>query len=519
MKIAWFSGGCGRALLHGKLIPNRKLRLQNKVISRHFFRNIIHPVADNTPGWNITGLGRTPWLSTGWVLILAAVLAIFEGYFIISDNLPIAVGLALMPAVVLFVNYPFAALIFWLLATPFLQNTTSDQSRTIYWIVYRALPLLALCSTLLVNRLRSDNNSLRLRIGKDGLAMVVFLGWVLVNIFWYHPSGYLSHAYTLYDQSFVPFCLYWWVRITAPNEKDLNRLIPGFIVLVIFEVAVGLVSWVRPGILPSDWVGYTSERTIGTLRFVHAYSLTLLLFSLLLFQTAMNRKSKATRLTLLCVVGVGVAGIFLFFARCLARWDSRLGRGFFLYPKSVFRLTVVLLILMAILGSTVLYKEMTFAEERLNSEQTAKVRLVIWDAGMQMIQLKPFLGWGYGDYSLYAGKFQRRILDTTATKQHASHNTFISFAAELGVPGLLLYLFPAMLWLVQSFKMRQHLPQTGFWSQKLLIIFWLFLIAHSIVSFFSDIRTSTYGISLWWVTLGLIATMVDPYRAHDGRTA
>ena len=134
-----------------------------------------------------------------------------------------------------------------------------------------------------------------------------------------------------------------------------------------------------------------------------------------------------------------------------------------------------------------------------------------------MIQLKPFWGWGYGDYRLYAGQFQRKVADVMATQSYASHNAFISYAAEIGMPGLLLYLFPAMWWLALSYQRRQHLPQAGFWSQKLLILFWLMILAYSTTSFFSDTRVSPYALSLWWVSLGLIATLIDPFRAYNQR--
>jgi O-antigen ligase len=339
-----------------------------------------------------------------------------------------------------------------------------------------------------------------------------------MNIFWNHPSGNTPYIYTLYDQSFVPFCLYWWIRFSVPNEQDLKRLIPLAFFLVIFEVGVGFISWLRPEMLPRVWVGTTSGRTIGTLSFVHAYSLTIIFFTLLLFQAAMNQKSTITRVIMLVTVGIGITGVFLSFSRGVwlagvAVWVGLL----YLYRKHILRLTILLLIIISIFGSTVLYKEMVYAKERLNSEQTALVRFVIWDAGMQMIKLKPIWGWGYGDYKLYAGQFQRILFSTEATKQHASHNTFISFAAELGVPGLLLYLFPAVWCLGLSLKKWRYLPQTGFWSRKLLLIFWLFLLAYCIVIFFSDIRTSTYGLSLWWMVLGWIAVMVDPFHSLTGR--
>ncbi|PWB49903.1 MAG: hypothetical protein C3F13_17890 [Anaerolineales bacterium] len=488
---------------------------------RQLFRNTIPPIVEEALGWNITGSMATPWLSIAFLVALEIGFGLVLAKFISNGAWLYALVLVLLvPAAILFYKNPFTVFIIWLLATPFLMTTTTSQLRMLYWLVYRALPPLAVCATLIANQLRPANNRLRFRLGLDSLVMVIFLGWVVLNIYWYHPSDYLPYLYLLYDMTFVPFCLYWWIRFAAPVEQDLKRLVPGAFILVLFEVAVGLLSWLEPGMLPRAWVGYASNRTIGTLGYYTTYSLTLVFFSLLLFQAAMHQKSRTARLALLCAAGIGAAGVLFSFSRGCWLGGVAAGVGlFFLYPKPVLRLAAVLLIVIAILGSTVLYKQLTYADQRLNSEETAVVRLLVWDAGLQMIQHKPFWGWGYGDYRLYAGLFQRKVADVMSIQEqaYASHNAFISIAAELGVPGLLLYLFPAMWWLAISIKRRQQLPQAGFLSRKLLIIFWLVILAFSTTSFFSDIRVSPYALSLWWVSLGLIATLVEPFRLIDGQ--
>lgn len=485
------------------------------MISRRFFKSIELSIVDRAPGWGLGGFRPSAWLITTFILGLAMLLGLMLAYLIASGRWSYAAALVfILPAAAVFRSYPFAAYIFWMLAVPFLQTTTTSQTRQMYWLVYRALPLLAVGYTLLANRLRTENR-LRFRFGPDSVAMIGFLGWVLVNIAWYHPQDYLPYVYTLYDQSVVPFCMYWWIRSAAPGEKDLKRLLPVAFFLVVFEVLLGVATWLRPDLVPREWV-VTRARTSGTLGSYTAYSLTLVFFSLLLFQSAMHQRSKIARLATLLAVGMGVVGVFLSFSR--GCWLGGVIAGawlLYLYPKSMLRLLLIVLVVMAILGSTVLYQQIAFAEERLNSEQTALVRLIIWDAGLQMIQIKPLLGWGYGDYRLYAGQFQERIANVVATKEHASHNTFISFAAELGLPGLLLYLFPAVWWLALALRRWRHLPHAGFWSWKLLAVFWMVIVTHSITSFFSDTRVSGYSLSLWWVALGWIAVLLDPVGPQD----
>ncbi len=37
------------------------------------------------------------------------------------------------------------------------------------------------------------------------------------------------------------------------------------------------------------------------------------------------------------------------------------------------------------------------------------------------------------------------------------------------------------------------------------------LLDHIVVNFFSDMQHSTYGMGMWWITLGMIANMVEAY--------
>jgi len=132
-----------------------------------------------------------------------------------------------------------------------------------------------------------------------------------------------------------------------------------------------------------------------------------------------------------------------------------------------------------------------------------------------MIRAKPLFGWGYGDYSLYAGQFQRRVQNYVASEAHASHNAFLTVGAELGLPALFAFLFSLFWWLWLSFKVRPRMPKEGFWSRSLLVIFWLALIGHVTVTIFTAIRHSTYAQGLWWIPLGLIGNMVNCYLAAN----
>lgn len=451
-------------------------------------------------------------LPKGIPILLGLGLGILLAFFIVNEDWHLVLGLVLLvPAAILFNTYPFAGLMIWALAMPFLQTTPTQASRYVYWIIHRALPPVALAVAVLANLARVSKRRQRVRLGWAEWVMVLYLGLVVLNIFWFH-AGSTAYLYMFYDRVFVPFCLYLFVRVVAPGEVELKRLMPVAFVIVMVECVAGVLSWFAPQVLPADWLTLQGARTTGSLAYPHAYTTTLVFFSFLLFQDAMNRKPGVVRSAFLFAFGFAAVCVFISFSRGGWLGGVVAGAGLLvMYPKTMVRVAVVVLILMALLGTGVLSQQMAYARERMNSEDTAKDRLVIWDAGLQMIKAKPLFGWGYGDYSKYAGQFQRRVANYVAAYAHASHNSYIAMAAETGVPALLLFMFPVLWWLVLSVRAAPRMPQGGLWSRPLLGILWMVVVDHVVVTFFSDMRHSTYGMGIWWIALGLIASMVEAH--------
>ncbi len=458
-------------------------------------------------GWE--GFWDTVLLPLALPFLLGLGMSVMLAMMIVDKNWVVVFGLLLLvPAAVMFLRFPFVAVLLWMALMPFLEVTSSTSLRNAYWLIHRAMPVGALAIVVLSSMLGIHKRKRPVRLGPAELAMVLFLGIGVVNILYlqYKPLPYL---YWFYDRVFVPMCLYLLIRLIAPTSKDLERLLPVVFFVVIVESGVSFLIQFTPQAVPQEWLIRGTMRGTGTFGNPYTYSMSLVFSSFLLFHGAMQRKPGIVRTLYLVAFGLGVAGLLLAFSRgtWLGAIIASLGL-FFLYPKTIMRVMVILVVIMVILGTGVLSDQIDWARERLNSEETAQIRWVIWDAGLQMIAAKPLVGWGYGDYSLYAGRFQRRVMDYVAFDAHSSHNAFIRVAAELGLPALFILFFPLFWWLGQSYKVWPWIPREGFWNRSLLIIFWLTLFDHVIVTTFSDVWHSTYAQGLWWITLGLIANMV-----------
>jgi O-antigen ligase len=310
-------------------------------------------------------------------------------------------------------------------------------------------------------------------------------------------------------------CLYFIVRLTKPKEEDLKRLLPFVAFVLVSQSIIGILSWSAPQILPSAWLNRAGSRTSGSLDHYSVFTSTIMLCSILLLQSAYNHNLHRTiRLGTIFMFILGVFMIFLSFSRgsWLACCSVIIGL-FTLYPKKIMKVgTFAISVFIVLLSAGYLSQQADYAQDRFyssQSEESALSRLPVVYASLRMLEAKPLLGWGYGDFDKYDYQFQARVGDLVSPKQdHASHNLYLTILAEQGIVGFFFYLMPVVWWLVLSVKAYPKLPVEGFWSRKLLVIFWLVLLFHFIVNNFSNMRV-VYGLGLWWITLGFIGVMVS----------
>jgi O-antigen ligase len=96
----------------------------------------------------------------------------------------------------------------------------------------------------------------------------------------------------------------------------------------------------------------------------------------------------------------------------------------------------------------------------------------------------------------------------SAEKDHASHNLFLTILAEQGAIGLLCFVFPTVLWARRSFGAYGWMPMS---ERRMLAGLWVVVGAFFLVNNFSVMKSS-YGLGVWWLTLGLVASIVDRFE-------
>lgn len=456
------------------------------------------------------------------IALAAAVIvaSVIVGY-LVGAGLGLVAGVLLLalPLANWLLRRPAAAVALWLLITPFVVATDGGALRKVYWLSHRLLPVLALAIVVLAVVARINPERLpRLRWPEFAMAAYVVIGFLSVL----HTSNdALATSYQLYDRVVVPMVLYLIVRLVQPDDSQLRRVVAVFVFLLLSQTLIGVLGWVAPDFLPSAWLGRVGTRTTGSLRHPNVYGTTVLIAGLFLLHFVLNRRSRSGRQPVLVMTFV-LALVMAFMTYSRATWLAAivvLLGVVVTYPRFGLRFLVIAgLTVLALLSSGLMAGQVEMAQNRFrsqDSEQSALSRLPVIHASLQMAQARPLIGWGYGNFDRFSPEFQGRVGNfIVPEREHASHNLYLTILAEQGVVGLFLYVGPVVYWLLASRAAWGRLPAHGLISRKLLMVLWLALASQVIVNNYSNMRV-VYGLGLWWLILGMIASVVSRYRGDD----
>lgn len=460
---------------------------------------------------------RLSWL----LLLLGSALSILVAFLLVNGEWYYALGaLLILPGVILLHRYPWLALVLWLLLAPFLLHTPTMEERRLYWIIHRALPPITLGIIVVSSALKISCRKLP-KLGWLELAIGGYMILSLLSI-WLFNDDPLATTYLFYDRFIVPICLYLIVRLTIQDGASAQKLLPVVVFLFISQSMIGILSWSFPQLLPSEWLSQAGSRTTGSLVNASVYTTTLTLTGLVLLHASLISKHRLNRLTAIITFCLLAYCIFISFSR--ASWIGGivvlLGL-LYIYPQFTFKTSIVVLSVLLLSGSWLLSDQIQWAQSRIysaESERSALSRLPVYQAAYRMFLAKPLTGWGYGNFDRYDRQFQGRVADFASdNKDHSSHNLYLTTIAEQGLVGLGLYLAPIIGLSILTVKTFPQMPNYGFWSRKLLLIFWLVIISYIVVNNFSNMRV-VFGLGMWWITLGLIASMIYSQRRSKSFT-
>jgi len=424
-----------------------------------------------------------------------------------------------------------AVIIVWMVILVLFPSHEHGVGRDLYRLVHYLLMPTFLGITLSFHKLRLKERPW-LRLGWVDWAMISYLVFVLVSVVSNDAlkEGPIPHVISIYRRIFVAFVAYWVVRLVRPGEKEMRSLVPVMVILCIIECTAGLIAWFRPEMLSSIWPGRVEEfggpRITGTFTQADVYSGALVFFSTFIFQFALTRKKRVSRLLYFALFDLAIVSIFYSYSR--ASWLAAMTVLIILACLHTRSFLLFVLPGLVIWGSLLMMvdgQEDSYAVKRLNTSDTVRSRIITNMAGLKMFGKKPIFGWGYGSYDLHDWRFMEQIgsfKPTTWEREEAtSHNTYLTILAETGIMGFLLYTVPLWWWFILTVKawprLPKGLPEEGFAGWRFFVMLWANLLFILLISQSIDIRFFPFTLVQMWLILGLIANMVDACTAPDDR--
>jgi len=363
--------------------------------------------------------------------------------------------------------------------------------------------------------------ALRLRWGAPLTWATLYSAWACASLFW--TTAPAATEYLLASLGIA------WVYVLAFNGLIANRRVLVIVLATIAAVALGVALFAL-----ASFFGLGGAKTLqegrasgaaGDANFFAAYQLVALPLILVLSATV---ESARVRLGLYVAAAVVVASVLTTLSRGgLFTLAFVIIVALFLPSRTIFRsgrqklVTFSLLTLGLVIAVTATSGKLAPRIGSIFSGQdTGSGRTILWSAAQTSIDRHPFLGLGYGAFPSNANSLILQTpgvsLRSYALRPHGEevHSAFIGTTAELGVPGLVLFigLLGSTAWSFRRTAMRAVRTAGGSFTARIANAALLSLAGWAIASLFLSSETSRP----LWIMVGLagaIPRIFDEERA------
>lgn len=447
-----------------------------------------------------------------WIIIFIAELLLGLTIIVFPPLFPIFILLCI-PFIFLFIRSPATLATFLLLLVmpyPFSFFSIGDADigllevgvfiAFILWVVSEA-----------------KNKPLVIDIRGLEVPILILLGWAVFTVFWTPsiPRG-LHHVLKIASS----FLIYFLTVNLIKNKSDLEKLFLGWIIVSIIFSILGVHQILSVGIDKSINVAISEGElarlgktvrvttilsTPNDLGFFLMTPLTLLIIKL--FQP-LEGSYRNCKYIYVFIMFSEIVVLVSTFSR-----KSWLALGLIIVLisiryKKVFIFSSIITafaILVFFVFNVGIYGELL--ENRLASflfpvEETIPERAIAWNIGKELFLRNPIIGNGLGSFFILSKSFNSPL--------NLPHNFYLFLLTELGLIGLFLFVFVAIVFLINLLKIK-HGEKEGFMATCLFAC----LCAILFQSFF---RTIGLTDPIFWAFLGLISVFIRQYSPFYNKT-
>ena len=320
---------------------------------------------------------------------------------------------------------------------------------------------------------------------------------------------------TLMSFSFYPFSVYFFVRAFPYRREFLVSMLKVICFLGIYLAFTGVfehyepLHWlVWPGYIMDPDLGTHFERSRGPLMESVAMGRVLtMVFGCWL----VLRLEAGAFLRKVAIVSIPVTMASVYFTNTRGPWIGfALVCLIFLIFKTPVRRTVgwltVCIVIVAVFGVT---HKFSIGENNLFLERQTTVtdRVVTWLVSGRMIDANPLFGIGFGRFNVEWPNYYKEFQGFDFTGFDGSHNTFLTMAAEVGLPTFAMYFVMIFLMWRRCLRAYRQLDPGLMFERTFLVMVMGILSMYVFTGWFSDLRWNTVQNTLMFLILGVVAAM------------
>lgn len=270
-----------------------------------------------------------------------------------------------------------------------------------------------------------------------GLLVLLSASSVLVA-----PDRWLSF-YNYYNLMGRYILLYYLVINNLHSLDQMKRLIwtmlgSAFLVTLygfyqyIHGVDISMSEWVDGGQFPE-----LKTRVFSTLE--NPNLLAGFLMVIMSIATGLALHAAQIKNRMLLASFVVILGVCLVFTYSRGAWISILAvivAYGFLYSRRILWFLLIVPLALLLAQDSLMERILSIANP---TDTSSTLRLALWESTIAMISDNPFLGIGWGAYWLVYPEYDFFLQDAETKIFHA-HNMYLNIAAEIGIPGLIVFL-------------------------------------------------------------------------------
>jgi len=316
--------------------------------------------------------------------------------------------------------------------------------------------------------------------------------------------------------------LCWIIANSVENEVDLNWVLTGLMIGMVFQALVGIYQGTTGNPLGLDFLNETTavhkqelnqglvNRVQGTIGHPNSYAMYITTVIPFAWALLFSRISRLFKFLVSITFCLGCVALILSLSR--AAWISFLAIISIGLVLAVRRKRIISGAALRIAGATsLLLLGLTFFGPKIilsrltSSDQgSASSRIKLAQIALDIIKDHPLVGIGLNNYSLVSPEYGGIVIG----REYIVHSAFLLIAAETGLIGLAAFIIFLAVLLIKSWRIIIRAPNDTVWVAGVGIFSaYVALVLHSLVDY--ALLGSLQLITQFWLLAGLTAALIQ----------